>query len=550
MAMPPAPPYTDSFAPTILNNVFRRVSLGKLFSACFAIGLPASLLSRRFLSYYYYDSPAATNFRTTTTNTNHLVLSNDTRTTATTTTANASTYNQTSLPAIDASLNATTVSSGSSRSHRYTPPNYERTPPSRFKDQPLPVQVLEQYQRWHSVESLRQDPHHRKYSIVFYSCPIQAGNRLHHYMNGVVWSILTNRTMLWKYWDTDACDQFNRCTAPYVCREAKNVHDCDAILARAPWIPSYDEWYPRLVFWNNASSSSSTPFPIPFHAVYPKITGRFVQNHCYPWGPGNDETVRGVDVYYENHTVVYFPELVFRNTYLTDPTESRLLLLSNRSRTINRKLHSLGVDFLYGMLFRHSFKLTDAIHAYVPREARHIGAEEEEQPGHPRPYTIALHSRHPDDTLDGCDVSHECSCLRRMMARLRTVPNASSCVVSLMSDRNCTVATLTQWLRHRQKCQVLVANHDTRIDNKQEHGPYAGAGFFQDLALATAARSAFVGYNRSSSYLVLELMTYYRKMEAWQRGVDDLDTVIVDTCLLGNGRVSHPKQKVAASPPN
>lgn len=50
---------------------------------------------------------------------------------------------------------------------------------------PRPVRVLERFIQQHSVESLRQNPHHRKYSIVFYSCPLQAGNRLHHYMNGM-----------------------------------------------------------------------------------------------------------------------------------------------------------------------------------------------------------------------------------------------------------------------------------------------------------------------------------------------------------------------------
>ena len=77
-------------------------------------------------------------------------------------------------------------------------------------------------------------------------------------------------------------------------------------------------------------------------------------------------------MYYDNRTLVYFPELQYRNMYLTDPSAVRLLLWSNRTRTINRKLHSLGVDFLYGMLFRHSFELTDAIRATVPNEAQHL----------------------------------------------------------------------------------------------------------------------------------------------------------------------------------
>ena len=352
----------------------------------------------------------------------------------------------------DASFSATASPSLPSR---YTPPNYERTPPSRFKDRPLPVQVFEQYQKWHSVESLRRDPHHRHYSIVFYSCPNQAGNRLHHYMNSVVWSILTNRTMLWKYWDTAACQQFGRCTPPYVCQAAKTVHDCDAILSRAPWIPSYDEWHPLLF---NASSSAQKneeteviPFQIPFHAVHPKITGRFSQNPCYPWGPGDDDTVRGVDVSYNNRTLVYFPELQYRNTYLTDPSVAHELLWSNRSRAINRKLLRFGVDFLYGMLFRNSFELTDAIRATVPKEAWHFHDNNNNDnpkerhttvdlssspPGRTDDYyTISLHSRHADDSLDGCNVVPEKTCLQRLAAKYQKKSSCQSHVRSELYDR-------------------------------------------------------------------------------------------------------------------
>jgi len=36
---------------------------------------------------------------------------------------------------------------------------------------PLPVQVMEQYRKWHGVESLRRSPHNRTFVLGFYTCP-------------------------------------------------------------------------------------------------------------------------------------------------------------------------------------------------------------------------------------------------------------------------------------------------------------------------------------------------------------------------------------------
>ena len=75
---------------------------------------------------------------------------------------------------------------------------------------PKPLQVLDQYIQQHSVDSLRSQPHNRSFATAFYSCPLQAGNRLHHYLNSVLWAILTNRTVLWDYWNADNCEKIRR----------------------------------------------------------------------------------------------------------------------------------------------------------------------------------------------------------------------------------------------------------------------------------------------------------------------------------------------------
>ena len=54
------------------------------------------------------------------------------------------------------------------------------------KPLPLPIQVMEQYIREHSVEALRADPHpeRRKYALALYQCPKSAGNMM-KYVHGL-----------------------------------------------------------------------------------------------------------------------------------------------------------------------------------------------------------------------------------------------------------------------------------------------------------------------------------------------------------------------------
>jgi len=48
------------------------------------------------------------------------------------------------------------------------------------QDLPLPVQVIEQYMKWHSVDALRREPYNRKFAIGMYQCPHAAGAMVLH----------------------------------------------------------------------------------------------------------------------------------------------------------------------------------------------------------------------------------------------------------------------------------------------------------------------------------------------------------------------------------
>jgi hypothetical protein len=88
-----------------------------------------------------------------------------------------------------------------------------------------------------------------------------------------------------------------------------------------------------------------------------------------------------------------------------------------------------------------------------------------------------------------------------------------------MSDRPVTVAKIAQAATDRG-CHVSTMNHlqgNREESFSWEHGPFAGAGLFLDLALASRARHGLVGTRRSSTMLLAELIVY-NKVKELQRG--------------------------------
>ena len=147
---------------------------------------------------------------------------------------------------------------------------------------PPPIEVMIQYIQQHSNQQLEKEwndcqqqqrqqqqqrtpscpqlQHDRKYIVATYSCPIESGNRLHRYMNGLLWSVLTNRTFLWRYQSKQVCQEYEEddCDSEYNSAIIRGTHeqDCYGLLSRNTWIPSYDLWKNRL-FNNNRNTTAS-----------------------------------------------------------------------------------------------------------------------------------------------------------------------------------------------------------------------------------------------------------------------------------------------------
>jgi hypothetical protein len=364
---------------------------------------------------------------------------------------------------------------------------------------PEPLQVLEQYKQWHSVEALRRDPHNRTFALGYYSCPLQAGNRLHHFFNSLLWAVVSNRTLLWKYYDKETCRavQSDERLDNEVCGVANTLHDCDPVLKRASWLPSYDEFAQELKlpeplylnFW------TTRPSNIPWH-----------QTRNNPWHDSYTNFT-GID----NRTewpLVSFPIMLGMSGSLNRDDRRRKLLANHWSREMARKLHSLGTPFLFGMLFRESFRMTAMVQQDIPK-ANHTDTTIHKS------FSIALHSRHSNPKAIGADTRNERRCLTQLLDQ---APTNSECVVYLMSDRPKTIEMLTAWLSTSKNCTAITAPHQKGTSFRGEHGPWSGIGFYQDLATVSQARNGFIGKTTTSSFLLLEMIEYDRAMEAWRLG--------------------------------
>lgn len=201
-------------------------------------------------------------------------------------------------------------------------------------------------------------------------------------------------------------------------------------------------------------------------------------------------------------------------------------------------LFAYGAEFWHGALFDHAFRWqSDFLESIQPLYSL---AQDHVDPTLSA-LSIALHSRHTDPLDDGSNVTNEIKCLERLIREMKLL-KLTQCRVFIMSDRPQTLTTLQNWLEESTvSCEVIQAKHDQEFQEsglEVEHGPFAGAGFVQDLELASreASRSlnaVWVGHARSSSKLLLEWLTYRRAIRFWKDyGLEPSGLPKMSTCQL------------------
>ena len=357
----------------------------------------------------------------------------------------------------------------------------------------LPLSVLERYQKEHSADKLQSEYEAclkgdcnelnlRKFSVGYYACPYQAGNRLHHFMNSLLWSIVTNRTMLYKYYRRSDCNRVRR-GEPAICVFLAEQETCNSVLRVAPWIPSLDEWIENL--------NLGVADEISFYSTH--LTPFLNTNKLFKKYPHDDgfKIHEGIDA--SKNRFIHFGDIYDKSIGETIRVNRRNIPLLNTtfSRDTARKLLVAGDDFTYGMVLNASFHFNASL---IPDHMDDQNLT-----------TIAIHSRHSQENDDGHNINTETECLQKVISSRR------NCRVYIMTDRFNALKNLLLTATTQFNCSVdYVMPTSTERSWRKEHGPFAGKKFYQDLLnLSTNPKDVLIYKKpRTSSYLIQELLVY------------------------------------------
>jgi hypothetical protein len=321
------------------------------------------------------------------------------------------------------------------------------------------VKALKRYIEEHSQDVLLSEYHakidnrQRKYAVAYYWCPHRAGNILHAFFSTITWSIIHNRTLLWIYHN-----------------HSNQEEDCQVVLRRAPWLPSYYEW--------KRNFRLADPVPVSLMKL------------------NNDNQDDDDDD--ERHQVVLYPQIpdvlpndktIFRNGWSDHPLKTQEYVdyigqLPSSMKSATKELYSEGQEFLYGMLYANLFELQKkppmdiAVGNSTITTTAEIEGTTQNHDGdeYNTVFSVALHSRHTIAADDGSFVPSELQCLKRMLreAQFDNRRQYKACRVHLMSDRPKTIKLLTDFLTTETNCSVITANHDHGKGPVLEHGKHLG----------------------------------------------------------------------------
>ena len=202
-------------------------------------------------------------------------------------------------------------------------------------------------------------------------------------------SVIFNRTLLWKYPTRQDCTKFKR-----ICETINTAEECDSTLVRAPWVPSYLEWGPKLGM-NLYGDAHLAPSQLVFKKV--GYAGEY-----------ND--TKFLESRLVNFGRDFIPLRVEKLLEQLPPADPQFAFAYQTARD----LFSLGKPFLYWMLFRYLFDfdphLYDSIASEVQTQERMLlsgGGSDVDASS--RPFTVGIHTRHnwPKPQHKECDISRE-----------------------------------------------------------------------------------------------------------------------------------------------
>ena len=286
----------------------------------------------------------------------------------------------------------------------------------------------------------------------------------------LLFSIVLNRTLLWKYPESNVtCRKYK-----LRCELLNAEEDCAAMVARAPWLPSYDQWAPALGLDKIRVRQLPPVRSFEFRRKEAQRKDKSLTNLT------SNDFYKGQYKHVSGHVGVKNPlKLV---AYGRDFLDLDWVSDEDRSKLPNpyavyqaEKLYSLGKTFLYGMLHRYTFDFSRKIQDSLPK----VRVD-------PTAFTVAIHSRHPNDRrIPPCDVTREIKCVRELLEHQSLYPRAEelgegkskNCTVFLLTDRECTLDKMREWLEANTPCEVLIAPHEEGTGSRGEHGPVSDSSY-------------------------------------------------------------------------
>jgi hypothetical protein len=414
------------------------------------------------------------------------------------------------------------------------------------------------YQQQHSQQALEREyagtsgstpPSHRWFTVAYYWCPHRAGNVLHNFFNVITWAVIHNMTVLWDYDSASTPDSVSN-----------SYENCQAIMPRADWMPSWQDWSTRL----------KLPDPLPISLHVPNATTDELGD-ASSWREHIPVPLASIfNPQVDRHMVVLFPQIPdvllkrksevercswSHHPYRSDRNQRYLVHMflterhrrtegepiaslddtivqgtglakawTNTQRRAANDAYSQGNYYWYGLLLRSCFSLP------APSKTRALTArfKQESMKLLDPSFSIVLHSRHTVAGDDGSFIQDEIKCLESVLHHRESQWQQGSsseigqskdfdCHVYLLSDRPKTSQLLSNWIQDRVEnygCIPWTASIDPSIATpsfSKEHGPRAGVGFLYDLSLGALARDAVIGdVDRSSFALLKSLVVFGR----------------------------------------
>jgi hypothetical protein len=389
----------------------------------------------------------------------------------------------------------------------------------------LPHRTLEQYKVWHSNDVLRTESstqvNDRSFAMAYYSCPLQAGNRMHHFLNSIIWAIVTNRTILVKYLDSETCIYHQKAQTqiwhdPEICNAVNREQDCEKVLHRTEWIPTFTQWSKKISETKMSNVSDIVTIVANLSDIVTIVDYWSTRSYdkAARWERVrfptlNTTTNDSPKVDEMKDKVVDFPEIVGKDDILGRRFQRQALLSTESARQRAEALFAEGTEFLYGMLFKNIFNLQwdpvtpDSLKMKMDGSVLST-------------YSIALHSRHRKGQ-PGTFVKKEMECFDRL---LKPLSENTACRVCLMSDRPKTIELLSKWVTEKYNCTIYTNDYNNSKEESRswltEHGPNAGSRFYRDLDICQHFTDGFIGTGNgaSSTQLLEEWVDFNRKISS------------------------------------